>query len=95
MSTLFRSVCIAANKGIGYEIARLLAEAGMTVVVTSRTEDLGQAALKKLSELPSKCKPSPGVHSHRTQAALGVAKQAPRSQVRPVLHGMAHDQKLN
>jgi NAD(P)-dependent dehydrogenase (short-subunit alcohol dehydrogenase family) len=26
----------AANKGIGYEIARLLAEQGMTVVVTSR-----------------------------------------------------------
>lgn len=27
----------AANKGIGYEVARLLAEAGMTVVVTSRS----------------------------------------------------------
>lgn len=43
----------AANKGIGYEIARLLAEAGMTVVVTSRSEQLGQAALKKLTDLQS------------------------------------------
>lgn len=45
---------LAGNKGIGYEIARLLAEAGMTVVVASRSEDKGQEAMKKLSELPSK-----------------------------------------
>jgi NAD(P)-dependent dehydrogenase (short-subunit alcohol dehydrogenase family) len=45
--------CAAANKGIGFEIARLLAEAGMTVVVTSRSEQLGKAALQKLSDLQS------------------------------------------
>jgi NAD(P)-dependent dehydrogenase (short-subunit alcohol dehydrogenase family) len=43
---------VAANKGIGYEIARLLAEAGMTVVLTSRSAELGQAALAKLQAAP-------------------------------------------
>lgn len=43
----------AGNKGIGYEIARLLAEAGTTVVLASRSEEKGQEALSKLCELPS------------------------------------------
>jgi NAD(P)-dependent dehydrogenase (short-subunit alcohol dehydrogenase family) len=34
----------AANKGIGYEIARLLAEQGMTVVVTARNGAMPAAA---------------------------------------------------
>jgi NAD(P)-dependent dehydrogenase (short-subunit alcohol dehydrogenase family) len=39
-----------ANKGIGYEIARLLGAAGLHVVITSRDEGRGKDALKKLQE---------------------------------------------
>lgn len=40
-----------ANKGIGYETARLLGEQGMTVLIGARTEDAGLAAEKSLQEL--------------------------------------------
>eukprot|EP00879_Flechtneria_rotunda_P027963 GHRR01030032.1.p1 GENE.GHRR01030032.1~~GHRR01030032.1.p1 ORF type:complete len:249 (+),score=62.14 GHRR01030032.1:128-874(+) len=47
------AIVTGANKGIGYEIARLLAEAGMAVIATSRNEELGQAAVNKLKGLQS------------------------------------------
>jgi NAD(P)-dependent dehydrogenase (short-subunit alcohol dehydrogenase family) len=37
-----------ANKGIGYETARLLAERGMTVLLGARNPELGQAAADRL-----------------------------------------------
>ena len=37
-----------ANKGIGFETARLLAERGMTVLLGARNPELGQAAAAKL-----------------------------------------------
>ncbi|KPH97832.1 short-chain dehydrogenase/reductase SDR [Actinobacteria bacterium OK006] len=39
-----------ANKGIGYETARLLGERGMTVLVGARNEELGQKAALALRE---------------------------------------------
>jgi len=38
-----------ANKGIGYETARLLAERGMTVLLGARNPELGRAAAGRLS----------------------------------------------
>ncbi|KIZ01219.1 Carbonyl reductase [NADPH] 1 [Monoraphidium neglectum] len=52
------AVVTGANKGIGYEIARLLAEAGFRVIVTARNPELGAAALEKLKGLPSISDPS-------------------------------------
>lgn len=40
-----------ANKGIGYEVARQLAEQGCFVYLGSRNKDNGAEALKKLKEL--------------------------------------------
>lgn len=37
-----------ANKGIGYEIVRRLAEEGVTVVLTARDQSRGQAAVEML-----------------------------------------------
>lgn len=42
------AVVTGANKGIGYEIARTLAEQGLTVVLTARDQGRGQAAIDKL-----------------------------------------------
>ncbi|CAN6448747.1 unnamed protein product [Victoria cruziana] len=42
------AVVTGANKGIGFEIVRQLAEEGLTVVLTSRDVGRGQAALKSL-----------------------------------------------
>ncbi|BDA48368.1 Carbonyl reductase [NADPH] 1 [Coccomyxa sp. Obi] len=44
------AVVSGANKGIGYEIARQLAQAGLRVVLTARNKDLGTEAAKKVSE---------------------------------------------
>lgn len=74
--------CLAANKGIGFEIARLLAEAGMTVVVTSRSPDLGEAALKKLSDLPSESTAA-GVRPCRVPTARPQHLQLQRSCQQP------------
>ena len=38
-----------ANKGIGFEIARQLAQAGVAVIIGARDEERGQAALGKLA----------------------------------------------
>lgn len=38
----------AANKGIGWDVARILAEQGLTTVVASRNEELGREATEKL-----------------------------------------------
>lgn len=45
------AVVTGANKGIGFEIARALGKQGLHVVVTSRDEGRGRAAIDKLSEL--------------------------------------------
>ncbi|MEV4573938.1 SDR family oxidoreductase [Nonomuraea jabiensis] len=39
-----------ANKGIGYEIARLLAEQGVTTIVGARDEERGRAAAERLGQ---------------------------------------------
>ncbi|CAM6117940.1 unnamed protein product [Calypogeia fissa] len=43
------AVVTGANKGVGYEIARLLAEQGLTVVLTARDVGRGQAAIDALN----------------------------------------------
>eukprot|EP00877_Chromochloris_zofingiensis_P001753 jgi/Chrzof1/11579/Cz06g00270.t1 len=45
------AVVTGANKGIGFDVARLLAEAGMTVVITARDETRGMEAAEKLKAL--------------------------------------------
>ena len=42
------AVVTGANKGIGYEIARILATEGFTTVVASRNTELGNAAVSQL-----------------------------------------------
>ncbi|GLC46070.1 hypothetical protein PLESTB_001035900 [Pleodorina starrii] len=44
------AVVTGSNKGIGFEIARTLAEQGLTTVVTARNEDLGKQAVAKIKE---------------------------------------------
>ena len=41
-------VITGSNQGIGYEIARQLAQNGLTVVVTARSEERGKAAVEAL-----------------------------------------------
>ena len=45
------AVVTGGNKGIGLEVCRQLAGAGVTVVLTARDETRGAAAVKKLREL--------------------------------------------
>ncbi|KXZ50605.1 hypothetical protein GPECTOR_15g288 [Gonium pectorale] len=42
------AVVTGSNKGIGFEAARILAEQGLTTVVTSRNEELGKQAAAKI-----------------------------------------------
>jgi carbonyl reductase 1 len=42
------AVVTGANKGIGYDIARILATEGLVTVVTARNPELGNAAVAKL-----------------------------------------------
>jgi carbonyl reductase 1 len=42
------AVVTGANQGIGYEIARQLAQNGLTVVGTARSEERGKAAVEAL-----------------------------------------------
>ncbi|KAL0028741.1 hypothetical protein WJX79_003751 [Trebouxia sp. C0005] len=44
------AVVTGANKGIGYGIAKLLAEQGLTTVVAARNEELGRKAVHDLQE---------------------------------------------
>ncbi|KAG2431853.1 hypothetical protein HXX76_009346 [Chlamydomonas incerta] len=44
------AVVTGSNKGIGFEAARMLAEQGLTVVVTSRDVEQGKAAVAKIKE---------------------------------------------
>ena len=39
-----------SNKGIGYQVARLFAEQGLSVVITARNPDLGNAAVAQLKQ---------------------------------------------
>jgi len=39
-----------ANKGIGWDVARILAESGVKTVVAARNEELGRQAVAKLQE---------------------------------------------
>ncbi len=48
------AVITGANQGIGYEIARQLAQNGLTTVLTARSEERGKAAAETLKkELPA------------------------------------------
>ncbi|MEW5298603.1 MAG: hypothetical protein WDW38_000668 [Sanguina aurantia] len=47
------AVVTGANKGIGYDIARLLCEQGITTVVTARNAELGRRAIDTLSRSPA------------------------------------------
>lgn len=42
------AVITGANQGIGYEIARQLAQNGLTTVITARSEERGKAAVESL-----------------------------------------------
>jgi NAD(P)-dependent dehydrogenase (short-subunit alcohol dehydrogenase family) len=44
------AVVSGANKGLGFEISKLLAKAGMTVVMTSRDVEKGKKACQKLQD---------------------------------------------
>eukprot|EP00198_Chlamydomonas_reinhardtii_P012200 XP_001701537.1 short chain dehydrogenase/reductase [Chlamydomonas reinhardtii] len=44
------AVVTGSNKGIGFEAARMLAEQGLTVVLTSRDIEQGKAAVAKIKE---------------------------------------------
>ncbi|GFR46735.1 hypothetical protein Agub_g8358 [Astrephomene gubernaculifera] len=44
------AVVTGGNKGIGFEAARMLAEQGLTTVVTARNEELGKQAAAKIQE---------------------------------------------
>ncbi|MFC5827021.1 SDR family oxidoreductase [Nonomuraea insulae] len=45
-----RALITGANKGIGFETARLLAEQGVTAIVAARDEDRGRAAAARLGQ---------------------------------------------
>ncbi|EFJ42339.1 hypothetical protein VOLCADRAFT_121544 [Volvox carteri f. nagariensis] len=45
------AVVTGSNKGIGFEIARIFAEQGITTVVTARDEELGRQAVAKIKEI--------------------------------------------
>ena len=44
-----------ANKGIGWDVARILAESGVKTVVAARNEELGRQAVAKLQEATGAC----------------------------------------
>ncbi|GIL69521.1 hypothetical protein Vretimale_13620 [Volvox reticuliferus] len=44
------AVVTGSNKGIGFETAKILAEQGLTTVVTARNEELGRSAVVKIKE---------------------------------------------
>ncbi|GIL48656.1 hypothetical protein Vafri_5128 [Volvox africanus] len=44
------AVVTGSNKGIGFETAKILAEQGLTTVVTARNEELGRSAVAKIKE---------------------------------------------
>ncbi|KAK3240898.1 hypothetical protein CYMTET_49302 [Cymbomonas tetramitiformis] len=50
------AVVTGANKGIGYEIAKLLRIEGLTVILTARDPEKGQAAVSKISQETARVK---------------------------------------
>ncbi len=59
----------AANKGIGWDIARILAEKGLRTIVAARNEELGQEATAKLQKATGR------LPWHNTTASLDLSDE--------------------
>ncbi len=64
-----------ANKGIGWDVARILAESGVKTVVAARNEELGRQAVAKLQE-------ATGVRPGAAPPEVGCLRSAALSSVK-------------